>query len=62
MSVVRINDSGNFSLDSISEFPAMKALAEDQVKKELENLMPMFFDEVVAEPFVPYKSVNKGSA
>jgi patatin-like phospholipase/acyl hydrolase len=60
--VVRINDSGNFSLDSIKELPAMKALAKDRVKKELESLMPVFFDEVVAEPFVPYKKVVRAQS
>jgi len=58
-SVIRVNDSGNFSLDSIKELPAMKALARHRVKKELPNLMPVFFAEVVAEPFIPYKQVAR---
>jgi patatin-like phospholipase/acyl hydrolase len=58
--IVRINDSGHFGLDSIKDLPAMKALAKERAKKELVSLMPVFFDEVVAEPFVPYKRAGKG--
>jgi hypothetical protein len=55
--VVRINDEGNFSLDSINELPEMKRVAKARAAKEIENLIPIFFDQVVDKPFVPFKKV-----
>ncbi|MEJ7848386.1 MAG: CBASS cGAMP-activated phospholipase [Pyrinomonadaceae bacterium] len=55
--VTRINDIGNFSLDCVKELPAMKALAEKRASKEIGKIMPIFFEEIVTEPFVPFKSV-----
>jgi patatin-like phospholipase/acyl hydrolase len=55
-SVVRINDFGDFGLDSVKDLPAMKAIGEARAAKEVSNLLPRFFSDTVADPFTPFKT------
>ena len=56
--IFRLTDEGGFELDSVKQLPEMKGLAETRIKSEIDKIMPIFFDSPVAEPFVPFKTVE----
>jgi len=54
--VFRINEYGNYKLDSIKELPAMKIQGIKKAAEVKSKVIPEFFS-YMAEPFVPFKSV-----
>lgn len=54
--IIRVNDNGDFGIDSVDEIPAMKQMARSQFLKRKDEIIGKFFEAPVQTPFKPYRT------